>query len=180
MGLASLDWPLRTDRPNDTDMSLYHTQSIAQDKLLGIAANLLDKAFFDTSRDLAKRRYQGLEKGDRVFLVKLAMEDRNELQVDVRLDRREQRNKLNFSAFRDVVAQLLVAVSHQLKAQQPLPVFSSEDKGRWMYLIPAVQRGDEQDDVMVLGLDARRPGQLTLELMFIDPTQFQSSAASAG
>lgn len=161
-------------------MSLYRTQSISQDKLLAIAANLLDKAFFDTNRVLAKRRYQALEKGNRVFLVNMAMEGGSELQVDMRLDRTELRNKLNFSAFRDVIGQLLVAISQQLKAKQSLPVFSSEDKGRWSYLIPAVHRGTEFDDVLILGLDTRRPGTLTLELQFIDPAQFQPQAVSAG
>jgi len=161
-------------------MSLYRTQSIPQDKLLAIAANILDKAFFDTGRVEAKRRYQLLEKGDRVFLLKLAMEGASELQVDVRLDRAELYNKLNFSAFRDVIGQLLVAAAHQLKEKRPLPVFSTQDKGRWSYLIPAVHRGTERDDVMILGLDARHPGKLTLELMFIDPAQFSPQAVSAG
>lgn len=160
-------------------MSLYRTQSISQDKLLAIAANILDKAFFDSNRILAKRRYQALEKGDRVFLINVGMEAGSELQVDMRLDRTELHNKLNFSAFRDVTGQLLVAIAEQLKEKRSLPVFATEDKGRWSYLIPALHRGAERDDVMILGLDTRRPGKLTLELMFIDPAQFQPQAASA-
>jgi len=165
--------------PIDIDMPLYRTQTIPQDQLLAIAANLLDKAFFDDSRVLAKRRYQALEKGDKVFLINLGTEDRSELKVDVRLDRSELRNKLNFSSFRDLIGQLLVTVAEMLKTKQPLPVFSTQDKGRWGYLIPAVHRGPELDDVLILGVDTRRPGLLTLELMFIDPAQFQSQAASA-
>ncbi len=165
-------------------MALYRTQSISQDQLLAIAANILDKAFFDSSRVLAKRRYRALEKGDRVFLINVAMEDRSELAVDVRLDRTELRNNLNFSSFRDVLAQVLGATSQLLKAKQPLPVFSDSDNGRWVYLIPAVYRAEagsgERDDLLILGLDARRPGKLTLELMFIDPAQFQSQAVNAG
>ena len=159
-------------------MALYRTQSISQDQLLAIAANILDKAFFDSSRVLAKRRYQALEKGDRVFLINVAMEDSSELAVDLRLDRTELRSKLNFSVFRDVTAQLLGAVSQLLKAKQPLPVFSTEDKGRWTYLIPAVYRGDVREEILILGLDASRPGKLTLELMFIDPAQFQQTVSA--
>lgn len=158
-------------------MALYRTQSISQDQLLAIAANILDKAFFDSSRILAKRRYQALEKGDRVFLINIAMEDRSELAVDVRLDRTELQSKLNFSSFRDVLALLLGATSQLLKAKQPLPVFSTEDNGRWGYLIPAVYRGDVRDEILILGLDTRRPGKLTLDLMFIDPAQFQAQTA---
>lgn len=161
-------------------MSLYRTQKISQDKLLAIAANILDKAFFDTGRILAKQRYQALERGDRVFLINVAMDDASELQVDLRLDRSELHSKLNFSAFRDVVGQLLVATSQQLKSGQPLPVFSTGDNGRWSYLIPAVHRGAERDDVLILGLDVRHPGKLTIELLFIDPAQFQTQSANAG
>ncbi len=154
-------------------------QSISQDQLLAIAANILDKAFFDSSRVLAKRRYQALEKGDKVFLINLAMEGRSELEVDVRLDRSELRNKLNFSGFRDVIGHLLIAIAERLKLKQPLPVFSTADKGRWGYFIPAVYRGEERDDVLILGLDTRRPGKLTLELLFVDPAQFLPQAAGA-
>lgn len=161
-------------------MPLYRTQSISQDKLLATAANLLDKAFFDTNRALAKRRYQALEKGDRVFLVTLGMEGGRELQVDARLDRSEARNQFNFSAFRDLIGQLLAAIAGQLKARQPLSTFATADSRRWSYLIPAVHRGAERDDVLILGLDIRHPGAMTIELMFIDPAQFQPQAVSAG
>lgn len=161
-------------------MALYRTHSISQDKLLSIAANILDKAFFDTSRMLAKRRYQALEKGDKVFLINVAMEDASELQVEVRMDRSELRNKVNFSSFREVVGALLVTVAHHLKSGEQLPIFSTEDKGRWVYWIPAIMKGAEQDDVLVLGLDSRRPGKLTLELMFIDPAQFAAQAPQLG
>lgn len=161
-------------------MALYRTQSISQDQLLGIAANILDKAFFDSSRVLAKRRYQALEKGDRVFLINVAMENSSELAVDLRLDRAELRSKLNFSSFRDVLAQLLGSAAQLLKAKHPLPAFSTGDKGRWGYLVPGVYRGDVRDEILILGLDTRSPGKLTLELMFIDPAQFQTQTANAG
>lgn len=162
-----------------TDMALYRTQSISQDQLLVIAANILDKAFFESSRVLAKRRYQALEKGNQIFLINVAMEDRSELAVDLRLDRSELKSKLNFSAFRDVVAHLLGAISQLHKAKQQPPVFSSEAEGRWLYLIPALYRGDVRDEMLILGLDTRVRGKLTLELMFIDPAQFAQQTVSA-
>lgn len=159
-------------------MTLYRNQSISPEKLLAVAANILVGAFFDTSRALAKRRYQALEKGHKVFLLNIAMEDRSELAVDIALDVTELRNKLNFSALRDVIGQLLGAVSKALNEKQTLPIFTNEDGGRWGYLIPAVYSGPERDDVLILGLDARQRGKLTLELMFIDPAQFQAPAAN--
>lgn len=161
-------------------MSLYRTQHISQENLLTIAANILDKAFFDSSRVLAKRRFQALERGDRVFLVNVTMESGRDMRVDARLDRSEARCHYNFSAFRDLVGGLLVGISQRLKSKQPLPVFSTGDGRRWSYLIPSVHRGPEGDDMLILALDGRSPGTLTIELMFIDPTQFQAQAASGG
>jgi hypothetical protein len=160
-------------------MPLYRTQNISQDKLLGIAANLLDKAFFDTGRALAKRRYQALERGNRVFLINVKMEEGGELQVDLRLDRTELRGKLNFSTLRDMVGQLLAAIAQQLKVKQSLPAFSTADSRRWSYLLPAIHCGAEGEDVLILGMDLRHPGVLTIELLFIDPAQFQSQTATA-
>ena len=153
-------------------MSLYRTQSISQEKLLIISANLLHKAFFDSSRVLAKRRYQQLEQGRVVFLVNVKMEDGTELEVNISLDCSELRGKLNFSAFRDLVGQLLAKFSQHLKEKTPLPTFSSADNRRWSYLLPALQQSEERTNVLILGLDVGHPGALTLELMFIDPAQF--------
>lgn len=161
-------------------MPLYRPQTFSHEGLLAIAANLLDKAFFDTSRALAKRRYQALEQGDRVFLVNVAMADGSEVPVDLRLDRSELRGSFNFSAFRDLVGRLLVAISRQLDASQMPPVFSSADNQRLSFLIPIVHRGSECDDVLIPGFDLRCPGAMTLELLFVDPLQFQSQVADAG
>ncbi len=157
-------------------MALYRSYNLSQEQLLAIAANMLDKAFLDSSRVLAKRRYQALEKGNRVFLINVALEKGNEVAVDVRLNRSELRNKLNFSTFRHVVALLLGSVARVLDTKQPVQAFSSEDKGRWMYLIPAVLAGEAGEDMMILGLDTRIPGSMTLELLFIDPAQFAAKA----
>lgn len=158
-------------------MSLYRTQNISQEKLLVIAANLLHKAFFDSSRVLAKRRYQQLEQGIEVFLINVRMEDGTELAVNISLDCTELRGKLNFSTFRELIGQLLAAFTKQLKEKKPLPTFAAADNRRWSYLLPAFhyskeQQGEEHTSVLILGLDVGRPGALTLELMFIDPAQF--------
>jgi hypothetical protein len=157
-------------------MSLYRSQNISQEKLLVMAANLLHRAFFDSSRLLAKRRYQSLENGATVFLATVKMEDGSELQVNLSLDSTELRDKLNFSAFRQLIGQLLAAYAQTFKDKQPLPTFSSADNRRWSYLIPALHQGAERSNVLILGLDVRKPAAMTLELMFIDPTQFQPRA----
>lgn len=160
-------------------MPLYRSQSIAPEKLLVMAANLLHKSFHDTSRMMAKRRYQLLENGKTVFLVNVRMEDNSELQVNLKLDRSELRGKLNFSAFRQLIARLLHGFMQQLQAKEALSLFTDEDGKRWSYLIPAVMKTEATFDMMILGADVREPGVLTLELMFIDPEQFRKAESIA-
>jgi hypothetical protein len=159
-------------------MSNYRTQEIVPEKLLVMAANLLHKAFYDSTRLLAKRRYQLLEEGQVVFLVKVDMEDGSQLDVNIKLDRSELRGKLNFSAFRQLIGQLLAGFATKLQEKQPLNIFSDTEQRRWLYLIPALLQTPERINVMILGADARQAGALTLELMFVDPDQFKQQSAS--
>ena len=56
-------------------MPLYRNQTITLDKLLTISINLLHQAFGDTTRLLAKRRFQYLEGGKSVYLATVRMDD---------------------------------------------------------------------------------------------------------
>ncbi|MDB6060444.1 MAG: hypothetical protein JWM78_547 [Verrucomicrobiaceae bacterium] len=160
-------------------MPLYRTQSVSAEKLLTISINLLHQAFGDTTRLLAKRRFQYLENGKSVYLAHVKMEDDSQLKVNVKLERSELKGKLNFSAFRQVVAHLLGACAQQIESKQQLNTFSDTDEKRWIYLIPALYQSDVAQNMLVLGVNLRQPGELTLELMFVDPTQFQQQERTA-
>jgi len=160
-------------------MALYHTQNISSEKLLTIAANILHKAFYDCTRLEAKRRYQFLLDGRRIFLIKLQMQDGSELEVNLSLEQSELRGKLNFSLFKQLVGQLLGNYARLLNEKQPLNTFSDEEQQRWVYLIPAAFQGPEHLNMLVLSANMNEPGSLNLELMFIDPEQFRTAGANA-
>jgi hypothetical protein len=159
-------------------MPLYRNQTITLDKLLTISINLLHQAFGDTTRLLAKRRFQYLESGKSVYLATVRMDDGSELKVNVKLDRTELQGKLNFSAFRQLLAQLVGACAQQLESGQPLNTFSDQDEKRWVYLIPALYYSDAALNMLVAGVNMRQPGELTIELMFVDPEQFRKQEAA--
>lgn len=159
-------------------MSLYRNHSITPEKLLTLSTNVLQQAFFAGTRLDAKRRFQFLESGRTVFLIKLRMEDSSELEVHLKLDCSELRGKLNFSGFRQLVGQLIVECTERLHKKQPLNIYANEDQQRWVFLIPAGQRADDVVDVLVPAIELSRPGTLLLELMFIDPAQFEAQGAA--
>lgn len=154
-------------------MSLYRNHSITPEKLLTLSANVLQQAFFAGTRLDAKRRFQFIEDGRTVFLVKLRMEDGSELEVHLRLDRTELRGKLNFSGFRQLVGRLVVECAERLDKKQQLALFADDEQQRWVFMIPAGQQVDGVVDILVPAIDLSRPGRLLLELMFIDPAQFE-------
>jgi hypothetical protein len=159
-------------------MSLYRNHSIAPEQLLTLATNVLQQAFFRGSRLDAKRRYQFLDGGRTIFLLKLRLEDGSELEVNLRLDRSEQRGKLNFSAFRQLVGQLVVECVDRLNKKQPLNLFANAEQQRTVFMIPAAQQADDVVDMLVLAVELSQPGALLLELMFIDPGQFAQQGAA--
>lgn len=154
-------------------MPLYRTQSFAPEKLLTIAVNLLHRAFGESTRLSAKHRFQHLENGRTVYLATVRMEDGSELKVNLRLERSELLGKLNFGGFRQLVAQLIAACVHQLNSTQPLNTFSDQDAKRWIYLIPALYQSEVALNMLVLGVNMRQGGEVTIELMFVDPAQFK-------
>jgi hypothetical protein len=159
-------------------MSLYRNHSIAPEQLLTLATNVLQRAFFQGARLDAKRRYKLIDEGRTIFLIKLRLDDGSELEVNLRLDRSEQRGKLNFSTFRQLVGQLIVECVERLNKKQPLNLFANEEQQRTLFLLPAVHRADDVVDMLVLAVEASQPGALLLELMFIDPGQFAQQGAA--
>jgi hypothetical protein len=159
-------------------MSLYRNHSIAPEQLLTLATNVLQQAFFRGPRLDAKRRYQFLEDGRTIFLLKLRLEDGSELEVNLRLDRTEQRGKLNFSAFRQLVGRLIVECVERLNKKQPLNLFANAEQQRTIFLIPAAHQAADAVDMLVLAVELSQPGALLLELMFIDPVQFSQQGAA--
>jgi hypothetical protein len=154
-------------------MPLYRQQAISAEKLLTISINLLHQAFGDTTRLLAKRRFQYLENGKSVYLATVRMEDGSELKVNVKLDHSELKGKLNFGSFRQLAAQLTGACVRELESGQALNIFSEQDEKRWVYLTPALYQNETALNMLVLGANLRQPGELTIELMFVDPEQFK-------
>lgn len=154
-------------------MPLYRTQSFSPETLLTMAINLLHQAFGQSTRLLAKHRFQHLESGKAVYLATVRMEDKSELKVNIKLERSELQGKLNFGGFRQLITQLLSACVRQLESKQPLNTFSDQDAKRWIYLIPALYQNEVALNMLVLGVNMRQAGEVTIELMFVDPAQFQ-------
>ena len=161
-----------------TNSQQFRAEKISPDRLLTLAVNILYKAFHDSPRLEAKRRYQFIMERQPVFLLDVTMESGNELRVTLSLERSELRGRLNFSLFRQLAAQLLVNYSEAINGGKPLNVFSDANGRRWVYLHPAFCNTEKGLNALVLALDLSRAGELRMELMFLDPEQFRQQNAA--
>lgn len=153
-------------------VSRFRTQQMAEADLLAVATNLLIKSFLECPRVEAKRRYRALDAGKRVLLTELRQDDGGRLRAVLSLDRSELRGKLNFGLLRDLVARLVSNFATALQQKQPLQSFSDGERQRLLFLLPAAVEAGDQADMLVLCLNVGQPGELGLELLFIDPEQF--------
>tara|TARA_R110002110_G_scaffold415561_1_gene650727 strand:- start:22042 stop:22539 length:498 start_codon:yes stop_codon:yes gene_type:complete len=154
-------------------MSSFQSQSIEQDKFLLMSANLMHKTFIEAARTDAKNVYKLLADGKPVHLTTVQMEDKSTLRCNLSLDPTEFCGKLNYGAFRASVATLIANVTQSVRDAKEVPVFNpQEGEGTTIFGVTAVTVEDEKPNVMVLGADFSRPGDMMLTLMYLDPQQF--------
>jgi hypothetical protein len=158
--------------------SQFRVEKISPERLLTIGINVLHRAFHDGPRVDAKRRYQFIMERQPVFLMNMAMDSGSELRVILSLERSEMRGRLNFSLFRQLIAQLLVNYSDVLNAGKAPNVFTDAQNRRWVFLHPALCNTPEGLNALALSMDLARAGELRLELMFLDPQQFVKETAA--
>ena len=155
-------------------MSASTTQSMPQDKFLTMAANILHKAFIESSRTRAKNAYKALILGKTVLLTTVQMEDKSTVRFNVALDYTEFRGTINYSTFRTSLALLLTSLSESLQKGEPLTVFSAhQDPNSMIFGVSAVTAEAENQNVMVLGADmGGGEPSVVLKLMYLDQEQF--------
>ena len=95
--------------------SEYSSHSLSPEQFLTMSANVLHKTFFDNTRLIAKRVFNELDKGKRLKLVSLTMEDKSELNIDVSLDTTDYVGQLNFSLMRKHLKSLLAQIAKLLE-----------------------------------------------------------------
>lgn len=171
-------------------MAPYKTQSIPTGKFLSMSANLLHRAFIETSRTSAKQAFRALSGGGTVPIATVKMEDNSTVRFTVALDHSEFRGRFNYGAFRASLATLLGNIAGVLREGKAVSTFAGAGDGdTTIFGVSAVTVEEGTPSVMVLGADLGAPGTgVVLRLMYLDPAQFEgrqvadsgSDAAPAG
>lgn len=152
-------------------------------QFLAMAANLLLQFVVNAPRTDGKRLFRSMEAGKPIKLVRVKMDDGSELMMEVVLDKREYRGTLNFRLFRQHVHALCIRAAALLNDETRkagLPLFSDKNSGDSLFLAPGVVVHDGVVNLLVVGARRPTPGGLTMQLVFLDPDQFQTQAPQAG
>ena len=159
--------------------------TMTYDQLGGLAANLLHKAFIESTRTLSKQLFRRLNDGETLPVTKLELEDDQSLQLMMRLDCGEYRGELNYSKFRDSIVAILQALVEALKSENPLQTFQEKDAaGEPTHKVLLGTTGPTQhgDDINVL-MCALTPSptepRVLVELLYMNPDQFVAEGATS-
>lgn len=163
-------------------MTQPNQQNLPKDKFLMLAVNLLHRHFIAPGRTEAKRLYREIQEGRTAALTTVRMEDQSTLSFKLVLDHSEFPGRLNFSAFRAGLSTLMGNIARTVQAEKEVTVFNMTDRpDSVLFGITGVVVEDGQPSVMALGADTGgQVGAVTLQLMYLDPKQFASSASAAG
>lgn len=159
--------------------SRHQDHSLSTDKFLTIAANLLYKTFFDTTRTAAKGIYRQLHEGRVLNLANVRMEDKSQVRFELRLDYSEYHGRLGFSAFRAGLGQLINNIGQTVKKPDEITTFTAEHDPRLLLFgVTGVTMEGEQPNVLALGADTSGSGDASvqLQLMYLDHKRFQPAA----
>jgi|TARA_B110000902_G_C14287453_1_gene579448 uncharacterized membrane protein YgaE (UPF0421/DUF939 family) len=144
-----------------------------------MSANVLHKTFFDNTRLVAKRVFNELDKGKRLKLISLTMEDKSELNIDVSLDTTEYIGQLNFSLMRKHLKALLAQIAKLLEEGKRPSVRNNQQNGSQLFNIPGAVVEQGQLNVLMMAWSSKVKGTLEIELMFFEPTQFIEKESAA-
>lgn len=158
----------------------FQTQQISETALLNLIATMLVKSFHDCPRVDAKRRFRALEEGNRIFLTQWKLDNGSTVDLSMTLDLTELRGPLNFSLLRKLTGVLIANFASILKEQLPVKSFATEDRTQTIFMPPAIGVQAGHINALAAAVNSGRPGELWVDLQFLDPDQFRRSEAAAG
>lgn len=158
-------------------MTEVASQALKSNEIASVVGNMLKLAFFDNSRDNAKRSYLDLQSGKRLRLPALAIEKDARIDVLLSMDTSECQGKLGFSSFKKHLAAVLGRISQEMEAGD-VPLLASEDGKQRVINLPVAFKSGEDVNVLALGFELRT-GELEIKVMYLPPNQFTKQAQSA-
>jgi hypothetical protein len=146
--------------------------SVAPEEILRTIHQELYLQFFDAGKTEAKLAYNQLHAGTRLPLLEISSSKHGKVVGSLALDSSEFVGKLNYRQFRDALASHLNLVGERLNNKEGLNIMTSAETGAMLFNLPGAVKQDDTVNFLVTGIEQGKPGELTVRLMFLDPTHF--------
>ena len=142
-------------------------------RLLDLTGGILHKTFVTGEKEEAKKMFKKLKKEKKLPMGSINIEEKLELKMNLGLDYSEfQGAGFNFDLFRASLHAMLSRIANVLKEKGNLNVLTNE-QNMMLFNLPGVIKKDDQFNVMVTMIDPTTPGEITFNLMYVDPSQFE-------
>lgn len=156
----------------------FGNSTMTYDQLGSLAANLLHKAFIETTRTVSKGLFRRLEGGETVGVTRLEFEGDETVQLNMTLDISQYRGDLNYSRFRDSIVAILQDLIEILKEEGALRTYQErgpDQQGTNKVLIGArgpTVHGSDINVLMCTMTPSLREPLILMDLMYMDADQF--------
>ncbi len=143
-------------------------------ELVNIAANVLDQLFIKAPKDKAKPIFKTIKSGDKHSLGKITINNSIETPLSLSLDYTEFRGPgFNYDVFLAALRSILQQLGEKFRAKADLNILSSDNNTQLIHL-PGIVKINDQFNVMVLAIELGTLEKIAINLMFVDPGQYES------
>jgi len=142
-------------------------------RVLDLGCGILVQLVMQAPKEKGKALFKRLKGGDEVALGAITIGERAKIQFKLALDHSAYEGPgFNSDVFRASVDQLVKKIAPRLRAKQDLGI-RTDNNGMVLFDIPAGVRVKGFLNVMMMVLDLRKAGEITMRLSYFEPSQFQ-------
>jgi len=135
----------------------------------------MNQRILQASKSVAEGLYVNLADGKALPFMEISSPDLGDVSCNLELDHTQFVGQLDFDQFCSALALHMQQVAARLEDKEELGVFTSEDSNDIIFYLPGVIEDGGTMNVLVTGVEQRVDGELTVRLMFLDPSSLSIS-----
>ena len=150
---------------NDSSMELDLVE------LLKAIHNNINQRILAASKPVAKNFFRELADGKSLPFMEISSPELGDVSCDLALDHTQFIGALNFRQFRNALVSHMQRIAATLQDKEELSVFNNEETDDIIFYLPGIIEDGGIMNVLVTGIEQRTAGNMTVRLMFLDPTK---------
>ncbi len=143
-------------------------------EFVNLAAKLFDGLFIKAPKDKAKATFKDIKQGNSLDLGFITIQETLKPNLKLALDYTEFVGPgFNYDIFEASLKGILSQISQKFQAKADLNIMTSET-GSVLIHLPGMTQLNEQLNVMVLAFELGDIKNVTIKLMFLEPSQYDA------